>query len=251
MSVIQLEFYKLRRKQLLLFVTLFLLIEISWAFMVMNHSIARNPDQASWEPLIMTISTMNGLFLPILSAICVSRICDMEHKGSTWKLLLALSVQRRQLYFAKYFCANSIMLAISLFQISSIAIYGLLKDFTQPIPLSILGQFFIGVILTNAAIIALQQWASLAIKNQAFALALGMIGSFFGMTAGLFPFSIRKFFIWAYFIDLSPIQQHFTNEQITYSVKDFNDLLPLMVTVFMVAVFLYLAGSFHIAKKEV
>ena len=30
-------------------------------------------------------ATMNGLFLPILAAVIASRICDMEHRGNTWR----------------------------------------------------------------------------------------------------------------------------------------------------------------------
>ena len=69
--------------------TLFLVVEMLWAFLAMGQSIASNPDQAVWESVFFTISFMNGLFMPIISAIIVSRICDMEHKGATWKMLVA------------------------------------------------------------------------------------------------------------------------------------------------------------------
>lgn len=250
-TVIQLEYFKLRRKRLFLISTGFLLVEILWLFLNMNQSIMRNPDQARWEPLIATISSMNGLFLPLLIAISVSRICDMEHKGNTWKLLLTLSVKRSRLYFAKFFVANGVMFTIAVLQMIAMIVYGILKDFADPVPVNVFMQFLIGILLTNAAIIALQQWVSFALKNQAFALALGMIGSFLGMTGGLFPFSIRRFFIWSYYNELSPVAQHFSHDQITYSLTNLPELLPLMGTVFIVAISLYIIGSFSIRKKEV
>ena len=55
MKVISLEFYKLRRKHLFLMITLFLLVEIMWAFMATSISISRNPENASWEQLIVML----------------------------------------------------------------------------------------------------------------------------------------------------------------------------------------------------
>lgn len=109
MKAIGLEFFKLRRRHLFLMIVLFLSMEIAWAFISISMSISRNPDSAGWEGVFVTIASMNGLFLPILSAVVVSR-CDMEHKGSTWKLLMAISVKRRRIYAAKYICACVLLL---------------------------------------------------------------------------------------------------------------------------------------------
>lgn len=79
--------------------TFFIVAELIWGFFATSSSISRNPMNAKWEHLILMTSSLNSLFLPILAAICVSRICDMEHRGDTWKLLLTFSVQRGQLYF--------------------------------------------------------------------------------------------------------------------------------------------------------
>ena len=135
MKAISLEFYKLRHKHLFLMVTLFLLVEIGWAFMIVSMSISRNPNNAGWEPLIAMLSSMNGLFLPIISAICVSRICDMEHKGNTWKLLLSISVRRSKLYAAKYISAVIIMLWACILQVLAIIVFGIVNGFGQPVPL--------------------------------------------------------------------------------------------------------------------
>lgn len=251
MKVLSIEFYKLRRKYVFLIITIFLLIEIIWGFIATTMSISRDHENASWENLILMLSTLNGLFLPILSAICVSRICDMEHKGNTWKLLLTVSVKRGQLYVAKYICACIVMLWIILLQVFSITIFGIINNFDQSIPLSMLAQFFIGTFLTSMVIIALQQWVSMAVKNQAFALSLGMVGGFLGMTAALFPLGIRRFFIWSYYTSLSPVKQNFVNEQMQFIIQDFSTLLPLMITLIITGIVIFLAGSSHISRQEV
>ena len=194
---------------------------------------------------------MNGLFLPILSAICVSRISDMEHKGNTWKLLLTVSVKRGQLYAAKYICACIVMLWVCILQVFSISAYGIFKGFEQPVPSLLLAQFLVGTVLTNMIIITLQQWVSMAVKNQAFALSLGMIGGFIGMAADLFPLGVRRFFVWSYYTGLSPIKQNYVNEQMQFIVQDLSTLLSLMAVLILAGIAIYLAGSIHISKQEV
>lgn len=251
MKVVSLEFYKLRHKHLFSMVTLFLFVEIGWAFMATSMSISRNPNNAGWEPLIAMLSSMNGLFLPILSAICVSRICDMEHKGNTWKLLLSVSVRRSKLYIAKYVSASIVMLWACTLQVFAITTFGIANGFEQPVPLFLLMRFLIGTVLTNMIIIALQQWVSMTVKNQAFALSLGMVGGFIGMVADLFPSGVRRIFVWSYYTGLSPIMQSYTNEKIQFVVRDINALLPMMVVLITVGIAIYLAGSIHVSRQEV
>lgn len=251
MKVVSLELYKLRHKHLFLMVTLFLLVEIGWAFMSASMSFSRNPDSAGWELLIATLTSMNGLFLPILSAICVSRICDMEHKGNTWKLLLSVSVKRSKLYMAKYISASIVMLWACLFQVLAITGFGIIKGIEQAVPIFLMSRFVIGTLLTNMTIIALQQWISMAVKNQAFALSSGMIGGFIGMTADLMPSGIRRIFVWSYYTGLSPVTQSYTSEKMQFILRDMSSLLPVMVTLIVAGIAFYLAGSIHVARQEV
>jgi len=251
MKAIRLEFYKLRHKHLFLMITLFLIVEIAWVFMATSMSISRSPDNATWELLIATLSSMNGLFLPILSAVCVSRICDMEHKGNTWKLLMTVSVKRGQLYAAKYISASIVMLWACTLQVLAIVVFGVVNGFQQPVPLFLLVRFLIGMVLTNMTIIALQQWVSMAVKNQAFALCLGMVGGFIGMAADLFPAGVRRIFVWSYYTGLSPITQSYTSEKMQFIVRDISPLLPVMAVLIVAGIVIYLAGSIHISRQEV
>ena len=251
MKAISLELYKLRHKHLFLMVTLFLIVEIAWAFMATRMSISRNPDNAGWEPLVAMLASMNGLLLPILTAICVSRICDMEHKGNTWKLLLTVSVRRSTLYAAKYISASSIMLVACLLQVLAVTAFGIINGFEQPVPLFMLIRFLIGTVLTNMIIIALQQWLSMAVKNQAFPLSLGMIGGFIGMAAELLPLGVRRIFVWSYYTGLSPITQSYTSEKMQFIVRDMHSLFPIMALLMAAGIGIYLAGSVHVSRQEV
>lgn len=251
MKAISIELYKLRHKRILLMVILFLLVEVGWALTVTSNSIARNPDQATWEPLIAMISSMNGLFFPILTAVCVSRICDMEHKGNTLKMLLTLSLGRNSLYAAKFIAASIVILFACLLQVVAITAFGIIKEFEQSIPLFLLTRYFIGTALESMVIIALQQWISMGFKNQAFALTIGMIGGFIGLTADLLPFDIRRIFVWSYYTGLSPVTQSYTSEELQFIVRDLNSTMPMMLALIVIGAVIYFVGSLHLAKKEV
>ncbi|WP_159887993.1 ABC transporter permease [Paenibacillus puerhi] len=248
-NTLGLEYFKIRRKKIGIMMTFFIAAEILWAFMSASMSIARNPDHAVWESVFFSISSMNGLFMPIISAIVVSRICDMEHKGSTWKMLVATNVSRGRLYAAKYICINSLLLYGILAQAALMIAFGVSKDFPGEPPIHLLTRFIGGALLTTLAVTALQQWISLAIKNQAFALCLGMMGGFIGMTAGLFPPYARHMLIWSYYLDLSPVTLLYAESSTTYMVQPMG--FGIIAAVVVMAFLFYSAGSLHVTRQEI
>lgn len=248
-KALALEYFKIRRKKVWLMLTLFLIAELVWASMSMSISISRSPDNATWEALIFTLSSMNGLFLPIISAIIVSRICDMEHKGSTWKMLMTTSIGRNHVYAAKYLCASSLALYGIVIQAAFIVGFAALNSFAGPLPVSLLLHFIAGTLLTNLAITSMQQWLSLAVKNQAFALSLGMLGGFLGTTLTLFPASLRHFFIWSYYMDLSPVTYIYSASSGTYLSGTMHP--GLLLAVLLMALVFYICGNFHISRQDV
>lgn len=248
-NTLGLEYFKIRRKKIWIMITLLIAAELLWSFMSTSMSIARNPDHAVWESVFFSISSMNGLFMPIISAIVVSRICDMEHKGATWKMLVATNVSRGRLYAAKYICTNSLLLYGILAQTMLMIAFGLIMDFPGGPPIDLLTRFIGGTMLTTLAVTALQQWISLAIKNQAFALCLGMLGGFIGMTAGMFPAIARHMFIWSYYLELSPVTFLYAESSSTYMVQPMG--LGIVVAALMMTFLFYIVGNIHVARQEI
>ncbi|GAA0398343.1 ABC transporter permease [Paenibacillus motobuensis] len=249
MSMLSLEFYKLRRRRLFLMIALFLSVELAWIFLSTSISLSRNPDLAGWEGLIMTTASMNGLFLPILSAVVVSLICDMEHKGSTWKLLLSVSVTRGRIYAAKYLCASVLMLFAILLESAAIVGFGKMHQFQGSALLPLLMPFLGGAILTNQVVIALQQWLSLSIKNQAFSLCLGMIGGFIGMAAQLFPAMVRHLFVWSYYTELCPVTYDYANSIMRFVTRPIGFILPGILVI--MGIVIYIIGRLQVSRQEV
>ncbi|MFP3391684.1 ABC transporter permease [Brevibacillus sp. SIMBA_040] len=249
MNALGLEFYKLRRKHLPLMITLFLSVELGWVFASVSISLARNPESTGWEAMLVTVSSMNGLFLPILAAVVVSRLCDMEHKGNTWGLLMAAAVNKNQLYAAKYTCANVLLTFAAIMQVMVIIGIGYGLPLADPVPISLLIGYFCGTVLTNLVVIGLQQWVSIMIKNQAFCLSLGMIGGFIGMTSDLFPSEIGRLFIWSYYSGLSPVTYQYVNQTMEFVTRSSGVVLPMVVLA--MAVVVYGAGSYFASRREV
>lgn len=250
MIALSLEFFKLRRKRIFLMIFLFLLAQMVWAFLSLGMSMSKNNiAHSQWEAVIAIVASMNGLFLPIISAIIVSRVCDMEHKGNTWKMITTTNINRKQIYLAKYVCVLLLLLFYILLQTALITLFGLTYDFISPAPLILLGQYILGMMITSTTIVALQQWVSLSLKNQAFALCLGMVGGFIGMTADLFPATIRQFFIWSYYTGLSPATYLFTENAATYVSRPI-DTSMLIIALILTAIF-YAVGNWRISNKEV
>ncbi|PYI56988.1 ABC transporter permease [Paenibacillus flagellatus] len=243
-----LEYFKIRRKKIGILITLLLSFEMLWSFVSISMSIARNPDQAVWESVLFSVSSMNGLFMPIVSAIVVSRICDMEHKGNTWKMLVATDVKRGRLYAAKYICANILLLYGLLAQTVLMVAFGLVKDFPGAPPVDLLARYIGGTMLVTLAVTALQQWISWASQNQTFALCLGMVSGFIGMTSGLFPAAARHLFIWSYYLDLSPVTYRYTEASSTYMEQPWG--FGIAAAALAMALLLYIAGSIHVTRKE-
>ncbi|KYH34546.1 ABC-2 family transporter protein [Clostridium tepidiprofundi DSM 19306] len=103
--------------------------------------------------------------------------------------------------------------------------------------------------LTSMVILALQQWITLAIKNQAFALCFGMIGGFLGMVADFFPKTVQRIVIWSYYTVLCPVRYHVTNKSLKFINQ--NPEIGMLTIVFLLTIIFYIAGSHHFSQQEV
>ncbi len=62
-----------------------------------------------WMANLYELPLINSIFMPLLSIIVSSRLCDIEHKGSMLKQL-AVTKKRGQIYDAKLLYGLAIML---------------------------------------------------------------------------------------------------------------------------------------------
>ncbi len=191
------EFYKTRRRKIFLVVLAMIAAQLMWALWSFSRMDARDLEQG-WISSLFQFPLLNSLMMPVICAVVASRICDMEHKGQTFKLLNTI-LSAGRLFDVKFLCGAFYMLLAVLFQIVIIIITGYLKGFEGNAPFELFGYYLLFTTAINLSILLLQQILSLLFTNQMVPLTVGLTGSFFGLFSLFFPQGFQKFVIWGYY----------------------------------------------------
>lgn len=175
----------------------FLLLTGIWNYVVvMNFDAA---DKAMGYCFVLyDLSMMNCIFMPVMIAVIASRLCDMEIKGNTLKLLYTLERPGR-FYDIKFLFAMKYLLIFTVGETLAVLLTGLAAGFTEVIqPISLI-QHFLAVTAVGAVIMGVQQILSLMCENQILPLLAGIAGAFLGLFSLFFPESVSRFVLWGYF----------------------------------------------------
>ncbi len=197
MKLLKLEFYKCRRRKILLVCAAVLAVELIWigAFFTRQDE---EDFQQSWLILLYNLAMVDAIVLPLSVATMASRNCELEHKGCTWKVLETM-VSAGSIYTAKL-CWGALVLAM-LFMVRSglFLAVGAYCQFPGPIPWVRMGLFTFVSWAVSMMVYALQQGLSLRFANQAAALVSGIGGSFLGILSMLFPAWLTRCVPWGYY----------------------------------------------------
>lgn len=250
MQYLGLEFYKLKRRHVFLTVLALFLAETFFILYSAYRSVARGGTAADlpWENLLMQIALLNGLFCPFTLAVAASRVCDVEHKGDTWKLLSCCSERMSSLYSAKFACCMILTAAAQAIQYFLYAGYGFAAKYPGAFPAEKFLASYAGTMLINVGVLAVQEFFSMAVANQSAALVAGLFGSFLGFAGALFPDSVRRIFIWGYYTELAQAR--------TVEINGKWALAPVAVNweflagVFIAGLLIYGIGKHRFAQKE-
>ncbi|MFJ8530848.1 ABC transporter permease [Bacillus sp. NPDC094106] len=226
------ELLKVKRKKVLLVVFCIQMLALLWLFGVMSQS---NKAFYNWNALISQLSIINGLFLPILIAMITSRIVDFENKGNTWKLLFAMPIPRLSIYMLKIICSILFLGFANIIAYIGVICIGKMLHFVDSIPIILLWKYSFFTLIGSMPMVILQLWISLSVKNQVFALAAGVIGTFLGYFSQMFPWS--KLMIWGYPSLTSPISWTFSEGHVVYfsnTEVSTNLLISLGVTALLI-----------------
>ncbi len=246
------EWKKIHRRKLWLLYVVAILIILLWN----TATLLRNPFSeqealTGYNYLILSLSLVNQMFLPVILAACASRICDIEAKGDTWKLLFTMQ-SRSSLFKNKIFINVTYILAMNLIQYTFVLVIGQITHVTQPVPWSSLNFMFLGFFCIDTALYILQQSLSLLMKNPLMPLFIGLFGTFIGIFTAFFPdLPLRFLFPWGYYITLCPVNLHYdkASETALYYLIDLPWPWLAILMVFGIAV--YLTGKHLFLKKEV
>lgn len=197
MKLLGLEFYKCRRRKIVLVCATMLAVELIWMCVFLTRQDAENLQQG-WMLLIYNLIIVDAIVLPLSVATLASRNCELEHKGSTWKLLETM-VPPGRLYTTKL-CWGALVLALLLMIRAGLFLaVGVYSQFPGPIPWGWMGLLTFVSWAVSMMVYALQQGLSLRFVNQAAALVCGISGSFLGLLSMLFPAWLKRCVPWGYY----------------------------------------------------
>ena len=212
MKYLWLELYKLKHRKV--FLTFLVILGVELLFVFSNYGNNNNflnmisdPAAPAWEDLIIGPAAINGLFFPILAAVIASRICDMEHKGNTWKLLECNNQNRRSIWFCKFTIVSTLMMLAIFIQAFIIIAYGNSVGIVQPLPVRTLLGFVLGTAMITFVVVTIQVFFSLVCTNQLIPMSIGMIGALIGFISTLLPPGIRNILIWGNYAELMVLGQ--------------------------------------------
>jgi hypothetical protein len=246
-TALLMEFYKVRRRKIGLTISMIIGVQALWILLATRNMDAHKLSQG-WMSCIYSFSQINCITMPIAAAVIASRLSDIEHKGTTFKLLKAI-MPSNQLFIAKFLCGTFYMAIMVLLQIGTIIFTGYLRGFTQQFPLNYLGYFAVFTFLVNLTVVLLQFILSLLYINQMIAFIVAITGSFLGLYS-LFFKNIAKFVLWGYYGVLAPVGMNW--DRATRKVDLYWASIPVgeILLLFITFIVLYIVGKKLFIEKE-
>lgn len=250
MTVFLTEVKKTKNRYIWLMFPAILLFDYGWMAWMMRKAKETELLQGYYR-LLMTFPLINTIIMPLTIAVIASRICDVENKGNTYKLLCTLE-NKSTIFRNKFLLGGIYLLGFTVLQILLILFLGWNCRITQAIPWEHVIYFGISTFVTGLVIYLLQQILSLMMDNQLYPLFIGLIGTFVGLFSWFFPnLPLRNLIPWGYYCVGTTINMIWFEEErvVEYFTVPFSYGWFIVHTLF--AVLLYQYGQNLLNKKEV
>lgn len=183
LKLLRVELIKTRRSlALLMMLACPLMVVVLNTGMWFKQSASQVVTANTWSMFWMGNTAIWCYFMsPLYVALVTSLLNGAEHKNQTWRLMLTLPIQPRQLYLAKMALAGIFVFGanLALFLMVALSIL-LLAAIGYPIPdafnvnaIAMIGK----LVLCSAPILVIQHWISWRVPNIVFPLAVGVIAT--------------------------------------------------------------------------
>lgn len=196
-KLLQCEFQKTRGRYIFITALVITAAQICWMFYGnYNEFIIKN----GWMMFLYQFPLINAIFMPVLSIIVSSRLCDIEHKGAMLKTLAAI-MEKGGIYDAKFIYGLLIVLFCNILSWSAAVIFGYIKGFGGDMPIRLYLLYLLFTVVPTIAVYIFQHTLSMLFKNQAVTFFAGIIGTFGGVFSMFLPQLpwMRKSLIWGYY----------------------------------------------------
>ncbi len=244
------EFKKIRRHIGLIYAGALLFIGL-WIFWAMGQMDDSEIAEQGYYYLLLSIPLINAIILPTILACAVSRLCDIELKGSTLKMLCTMQ-PRCSIYHIKLAVSALYLLFFTLAETGLIPLLCHYYQITQPMPVGQIGIFFFSTFTVSLVLIILQQSLSLLWENQLFPLFLGVGGTFAGLFSWFFPdLPIRYMLPWGYYCVGTSINLFYDEAARTSTYYPVPFPKEIFTCFLIFGILVYLTGKDRFMKKEV
>lgn len=245
------EFRKIRRRHIGFLYVGALLFTFLWMVWAMSSMSLEEIDSQGYYYLLFSIPLINAIILPTILACVESRICDIELKGNTLKMLCTMQL-RHSIYHVKLAVSSLYLLIFCLAETAMIPFLCCYYQISQPMPIKNIAIFLFSTYAVSLVLIILQQSLSLLSENQLFPLFFGVVGTFVGLFSWFFPnLPIRYMLPWGYYcvgISVNMLYDQ-TTRTVTYHTIPFPTEIFFCFLIF--GILIYLVGKHRFMKKEV
>lgn len=204
-----------------------------------------------YQYFLYSMSTMNAIFMPVMLSVVASRLCDMEIKGNTLKLLYTLEKPGR-FYDIKYLFELKYLIVFSAGETLGLILLGKVMGFTERIRPDMFAEHFIAMTAVGAVILSIQHVLSLISDNQILPLIVGIAGGFLGLFSMFFPAAVNRLVLWGYFgiFSVAGVDWQRTTDEAIYLY--YQPLPAVSFIGFLIAgAVIYLIGKWFFLRKEV
>ncbi len=252
-GLLQCEYQKTRGRYL--FVTALAITAVQLCWILYGKYTDPFILQNGWMMFLYQLPLANAIFLPLLSTIVSSRLCDIEHKGVMFKQLSVI-MEKKSIYNAKLLYGLGITLFCILLSWAATIIFGYCIGFGGHIPMGLYLLYLLFTAVPTIAIYIFQHSLAMLFKNQAIPFFAGIIGTFLGMFSMFLPNLpfLRRILIWGYYGTLQFVGLFGWTSETRYANAYFEvmDIDWLFFGILIVAsIALYLLGRTLFIRKEV
>lgn len=243
------ELSKGRHRKLFLLPLGFLFVLFLWAS-YSNNDLTPYEQAQGYTFLFYQLPLLNCVLMPILIAVIASRLCDMEIKGGTLKLLYTL--ENKSCFYDLKFLHE--FLYVFLFAVGEgllIPVMGHIFHFTESLSIALLLRHVLCLLLASVPVLCLQHLLSLMEVNQIAPLFLGLVGSFLGLFSMFFSPAVAHFVLWAYFGAFLPYGMDYDPSSRIISFYQVPFPLPVFIVFLIFTILLYVVCRKIFLSKEV
>ncbi|MDO5397794.1 MAG: ABC transporter permease [bacterium] len=246
------EFRKTRRRYVFITAILITAFGLVWSLHGRYNEIAL---RFGWMSFLYQLPLTNAIFMPLLSIIVSSRLCDIEHKGMMLKQL-AVVTDKGKIYDAKLIYGLGMVVICCLINWFVTIAFGCIIGFYGDVPIRLYLLYLLFTVVPTIAVYIFQHTLSLLFRNQALAFFAGITGTFCGLFSMFLPQLpwLRRLFIWGYygalqFVGLFGWTKEARYENAYFEVMGF-DWLSFGVLI-AAAILMYIIGRSLFCRKEV